>query len=179
MTLIKYFVIGLILGIIYFQYLKEKFIDFIKNFKKYFKISFKNWLIGFLIMYASNIIISFFITGNGQNQEAVESLIKHVPLMAFLITSILAPFIEEMIFRKCLQDCFNNKTLYMIISGLIFGVIHVMSSTNYLELLLIIPYGSLGFMFAKTLNETDNVYATIIMHAIHNAILTIIIMVMK
>ena len=177
--LIKYIVISIILIIIYHKYLKEKIFDFKNNFKKYSHITIKNWFTGFLIMYASNIIISFFITGNGQNEEAVQSLIKSAPYLAFIMTTLFAPFIEEMIFRKSLQDCFNNKTLYMIISGLIFGLIHVAGSSNILEYLLIIPYGALGFMFAKTINETDNIYTTIMMHLLHNGILTILSMVIR
>ncbi|WP_297981282.1 rubredoxin-like domain-containing protein [uncultured Methanobrevibacter sp.] len=48
----------------------------------------------------------------GENEEVVQSLISEVPYIAFLMTTIFAPFIEEMIFRKSLQDCFKNKTLY-------------------------------------------------------------------
>ena len=62
----------------------------------------------------------------------------------------------------------------MILSGFIFGIIHTSISSNILELLLVIPYGALGFMFAKTINETDNIYATILMHMLHNGVLTLI-----
>ena len=157
-----------------YKYLKEKWHDFTKNFKKYYKISLKNWFAGFIIMIISNYIISYFYGTIGQNESGVQSLIAKLPLLAFFLTTILAPFVEEMVFRKCLKDCVNQKTLYMILSGLIFGFIHTSISTNILELLLIIPYGALGFMFAKTINETDNIYATIIMHMLHNGVLTLI-----
>lgn len=170
----KYLVIILLLIILYHKYLKEKWFDFKNNFKKYFSLASKNYFIGFLIMYVSTIIISLFIEGSGQNEQNVQTLIQMVPIIAFIMTTIIAPFIEEMIFRKCLQDCFHNPTFYMITSGLIFGIIHVMSAQNPLEYLLIIPYGALGLMFAKTVNETDNIYPTILMHLLHNGILTII-----
>ena len=35
----------------------------------------------------------------------------------------------------------------------------------------------LGFFFAKTLNKTDNIFCTIMMHMMHNGILTILAMV--
>ena len=156
------------------KYLKEKWLDFTKNFKKYFKISFKNWFAGFLIMFVSNIIINLYIPGLGENESTVQTLIKQMPVIAFILTTILAPFVEEMVFRKYLKNCVNNKILYMIISGLIFGLIHTSISTNTLELLLIIPYGALGFMFAKTVFETDNIYTSIMMHMLHNGILTLL-----
>lgn len=174
--LMKYFVLIVIFILLYRKYLKEKWFDFKKNIKKYFEISFRNWLIGFIIMVVSNIIISRFISGLGQNESSVQTLIKEMPVVAFFITTLLAPFIEEMVFRKSLQDCFNNKTYYMIISGLLFGLVHVMGSSNIYEYLLIIPYGAIGSMFAKTINETDNIYSTILLHLLHNGILTILAM---
>ena len=128
-------------------------------------------------MIASNIVINSFFKGLGQNEDAVQSIIQNTPYYAILMTTFFAPFIEEIIFRKSLQDCFRNKTLFMIISGLLFGYVHVMTATNPWEYLLIIPYGSLGFMFAKLLNETDNIYCTIMMHMFHNGVLTILSMV--
>ena len=170
----KYIVLFIIFLIKDLKYLKEKWHDFIKNFKKYFEISFKNWLTGFIIMVVSNIIISYFIKGIGQNESTVQELIEKLPVAAFILTTICAPFIEEMVFRKNLKDCVDHKLLYMILSGLIFGFIHTSIDTNILELLLIIPYGALGFMFAKTINETDNIYTTIMMHMIHNGALTLL-----
>ena len=174
MLFTKYFVLITFFVAYYYDYLRDKWKDFIKNFKKYFSLSFKYWFTGFLIMYFANIIISRFISGVGQNEESVQNLIGTLPYLSLLITSVLAPFIEEMIFRKNLQDCFHNKTLFMIISGLLFGLVHVMGASNPLEYLLIISYGSVGLFFAKTLNETDNIYCTIMMHAFHNFNLTVI-----
>lgn len=170
----KYIVLFILFLIKDFKYLKEKWFDFIKNFKKYTRITFKNWFMGFIIMMISNIIIASLVKGVGQNESAVQELISKIPVIAFILTTICAPFIEEMIFRKYLQDCVNNKTLYMILSGLIFGLIHTSISTNILEILLIIPYGALGFMFAKTVNETDNIYPAILIHMFHNGALTLL-----
>ena len=171
---LKYFILISIFISQYHKYLKEKWLDYKKNIKKYFEISFKYWLLGFIIMIVSNYIISYFFPGLGKNEESVQLLIKKMPMIAFLLTTIFAPFVEEMIFRKYLQDSFNNKTLYMITSGLLFGFVHVMGSKNPLEYLLIIPYGALGFMFAKIVNETDNIYTTIVMHMLHNGVLTLL-----
>ena len=170
----KYIILVIIFLAKDIKYLKEKWIDFKNNFKKYSAIAFKNWFAGFLIMIVSNIIISYFIKGIGQNESAVQELIEKIPVIAFILTTIFAPFIEEMVFRKYLKDCVDNKVLYMILSGLIFGFIHTQIDVNILELLLIIPYGALGFMFAKTINETDNIYTTIMMHMFHNGVLTLL-----
>lgn len=170
----KYFILIAIFIVKDYKYLKEKLIDFKNNFKKYFMISFKNWFVGFIIMILSNIIINYFITGLGENESGVQTLITKLPILAFLLTTVFAPFVEEMVFRKYLKDCIDHKVLFMVISGLIFGFVHTSIDTNILEILLIIPYGALGFMFAKTLNETDNIYSTIMMHMLHNGALTLL-----
>ena len=174
MTFSKYFVLIFFFIFYYRKYLKEKWFDFIKNFKEYFKIGFKDWFTGFIIMYVANLIIMNLLGNIGQNEETVQELIGQTPFIAFLLTTILAPFIEEMLFRKLLQDCFNNKILFMIISGFLFGLVHVLGAENYLEYLLIISYGALGFMFSHTLNKTDNIYVTIMLHMFHNGVLTAI-----
>ena len=172
--ILKYIILIGIFIFQYHEYLKDKWIDFRKNFKKYFMISFKYWFLGFIIMILSNTIINYFFKGLGRNEENVQLLIKNIPLIAFFLTSFFAPIVEEMIFRKYLQDSIKNKTFYMIISGLLFGLVHVMGYDNYLEYLLIIPYGVLGFMFAKIINETDNIYNAIMMHMLHNGFLTLL-----
>ena len=171
---IKYLILIILFFIKYKKYLKEKLFDFKKNYLKYFDISFKNWLLGFIIMIISNMIINSLFSGLGKNEEGVQTIIREVPILAFLLTTIGAPFIEEMIFRKYLQDSINNKTIYILLSGFIFGFVHVFGFNNFLEYLLIIPYGALGCMFAKTINETDNIYSTIIMHMLHNGVLTLL-----
>ena len=172
--ILKYLLIIIFYLFYYKNYLKEKWKDFRLNFKKYFKIAFNDWIIGFIIMYVSNIFIMRIIGTPGQNEETVQKLISYTPMFAFLLTTILAPIVEEMVFRKSLKDCFKNKIIFMIVSGFLFGFVHVMGSSSYLEYLLIIPYGALGVSFAHTLNETDNIYPTIMMHAIHNGFLTLL-----
>lgn len=174
LLVLKHLILMGIFYLMYHNYLKEKWQDFKLNFKKYAKIAFRDWFLGFLVMIFSNLIISLFFKGLGENENNVQDLISTTPYIAFILTSVLAPIIEEMIFRKSLKDAINNKYLYMFLSGFIFGLVHVIASSNPLEYLLIIPYGALGFTFAKTINETDNIYATIMVHAFHNAVLTLL-----
>ena len=174
LTYIKYFFFLGLLVIIYRKYLIEKWKDFRKNLVNYFDISFKYWITGLIVMYVSNIIIMNILGNVGSNEEAVQSIITSFPLAAFFMTTFFAPVIEELIFRKSLQDAVPVKKYFPLISGLIFGYIHVMGATNPLEYLMIISYGSLGYAFGYTLNKTDNIYCVIMMHMIHNGILTLL-----
>ena len=55
----------------------------------------------------------------------------------------------------------------MIILGYLYDKI------PYRDFLYIIPYGALGAAFAYINVKTDNVYSSILVHFVHNSILTI------
>ena len=126
-------------------------------------------------MWVCNFLLATFSpVKEALNENQVQSLITSAPLLAMALTTIFAPIIEEIIFRKSIQDFIKNKWLFIIISGLIFGYLHVSSGSSLYDFLYIIPYGALGSAFAYVLYETDNIYTTILMHMIHNGILTLI-----
>jgi len=82
--------------------------------------------------------------------------------------------VEELVFRKAFKDAIKNKWLFIIISGLIFGGMHVVGSyTTITDLLFIIPYSCLGFAFAAAYYNTDTIFTSITLHMIHNTILTV------
>ena len=170
----KYAVFIIIYIIRYRRYLIDKWKDFKSNFVKYAKIAIKWWFIGFLAMTIINTILGTFIETAGENEEAVQSFLKSEPYLMLIATSLFAPLIEEMMFRKSLQDCFNKKILFIIFSGFLFGLMHVISSSNHLEYLFILSYGAFGSAFAKCLVDTDNIYTTILAHMFHNTVLSII-----
>lgn len=152
--------------------------DIIKDFKNFFnkdffnnfKISLKYWSIGLAIMIISNLFISIITNGAiAGNEESVRELIDKMPLYMLFQIIIYAPLTEEIIFRKSIKDIFNNKYLYILTSGLIFGGLHVVSSLNStLDLLYLIPYCSLGIAFAALYTKTNNIFSTISVHALHN-----------
>ena len=101
--------------------------------------------------------------------------------MLFSVT-IYAPFVEETIFRRSIKDIIltlgNNKLtkyLYIIISGFIFAAMHLLGqTTSALDYLYIIPYMGLGSAFAALYYKTDNLWETIILHAMHNMLAIIL-----
>lgn len=176
-----YFTISnlLLLGIFIYIY-KETLIKDLSFFKKNilsnFIYSFKYWLLGFSIMFISNLIITNILKMNiASNEISVRSFINISPLLMVFNTCIYSPIAEELAFRKSIKDCTTNKWVYILVSGLLFGFLHIASYINSsLSLLYIIPYGSLGIIFSYIYYKTDNIYSTITIHAMHN-ILAIII----
>ena len=123
-------------------------------------------------MITSNIIINT-LTPNAiaGNEESVRSLIDIAPLFMAFELAIYAPITEELIFRKSIKDITNNKYIYILLSGLIFGGMHVIGSiTSTYDILYLIPYGALGIAFASLYHKTNNLFSTITVHSIHNTL---------
>lgn len=94
-------------------------------------IMFKYWMTGLAVMMVSNIIISSFLNaGQAENEQAVQSMINALPWAMLIDAGILAPFIEEIVFRKCFRDVFQNKWIFAIASALVFGGMHVVNASS-------------------------------------------------
>lgn len=161
-----------VLGYVYRKDLKADFLKFKKKPAEIIEMGIKYWVIGLGIMIVSNIIINFILKmGIAGNEEAVRNFIDEAPLFMIFNSVIYAPFTEELIFRKSIRDITSNKWVFAFISGLVFGMLHIMNYVNsYIDLVFIIPYFALGFVFALLYDKTDNIYASMFIHALHNAL---------
>lgn len=150
------------------KHFKNNFITLMENGVKY-------WLIGLAGMMISNLIISSILSGElANNEENVRNLLNVTPIITFFMTAILAPITEELVFRKAFRDVFKDKWSFVLISGLIFGSLHVVFSLDSLnQLLYLIPYCSLGIAFSYMYYKTKNIMVPISIHMIHNTILSI------
>jgi len=171
----------LYVGVLIYYLRKEivkDFKDFRKGFSKLFNTSLKYWLAGLGLMIISNGFIVFYIADKiPENEAIVREAISSFPIITLFSTILLAPFIEEIIFRKTLSKIFQKKWLYVGISTLIFGGLHTLiSAESYQELLFFFPYAFLGGAFALLYYKTKNIFCTISVHFIHNAMLSLAIL---
>ena len=154
--------------------------ELIKEFKKFknklidnLDIGIKCWIVGLFIMMVSNIFLNIiFKVGGANNEKYVQEMIKSLPWLMLITAGFIAPIIEELVFRKGFRNAFTNKYLFIILSGLIFGSLHIISSNNPLQILYLIPYSSLGIAFAISYEKTDTIFTPITLHILHNTILT-------
>lgn len=163
----------LLIASIYKQEITKEFKVFFtkKNILNNIKKSLKYWSIGMIIMISTNAIIALFTNNLAANEQAVREMIDKYPLYMAFQVMIYAPISEEIIFRKSIDKIFKNKYLYILISGLIFGGLHVISSiTSLIDILYLLPYCSLGFVFALLYQKTNNIFFTITAHSIHNTL---------
>lgn len=174
-----YIFVYLSLAIAFILYNKKDLIkeykDFKKNYKSILKITFNYWIKGMLVMIISTIIINMIkIPSNTTNQESNITMLKTMPIAEILIAVLFAPITEELVFRKSFKNFTTNPHIYAFTTGLIFAAIHLVSSINSLNdiimILHIIPYSAVGIAFGYAYKKTNNIYGTITLHSIHNAI---------
>lgn len=169
-------VLLIILFFIYRKDLKKEFKTFKENILECMDIGVRWWLIGLFLMVTSNLIITHLLHGGGAgNEKQVQAFVKAAPLIMVLDAGFLAPFNEEIAFRKTIKDVINNKWLLAFVSFLLFGGAHILGNIHvFTDILYIFPYGVLGAVFALAYDESDTVFTTISMHMFHNTILILL-----
>lgn len=89
-----------------------------------------------------------------------------------LLVGVLAPIAEEFFFRGMIYRALINGLGVFgaaIVSGLLFGVMHIDSATSE-RLLQVVPLAVLGIAFALLYSWSGTLYAPIALHATNNAI---------
>lgn len=161
----------LIVSLLYKDTLINDFKDFKKNYKNYIKNNLKYYIIGLFIMIISSSIITKCGINEASNQTENIKILKQIPITECILAIFIIPIIEELVFRRSLYKGINNKYIFTIITGLIFGSTHViLSITNTIELFYIIPYTSCGIALSYIYKKTDNIYSSIVFHSLHNFI---------
>lgn len=166
--------LAILLIYIYKKDFLNNFKDYIKNISKYLDFI-RIWIVALILMVISNaIIINFTTEKAADNQQAIIDQMHIFPIYVIVSAIVTAPIIEEIIFRLTFRKVIKNNILFIIISGLTFGALHVITSyTNVTDLLFIIPYSIPGCAFAYMLVKTDNICVPISMHMLHNTIMII------
>ena len=161
--------------IIYLIYEEEinKAIDDIKiNHKKYYNSHFKTYIIGIIIMLVCNITIDFIGGTISSNEAAVRNEFTAYPITTYISAVFLAPLVEETVFRLSIKAIFKNNIIFILVSGLLFGYLHVIKMPlNILFPLYLLAYSAPGLTFAYMMSKTNNVLTSIGYHLMHNGIL--------
>ena len=153
--------------------ISRDFKNMTENHKQYFKKYFKFYLIALMIMVLSNLFINVGINnGIAGNEEALRDTFKVSPTYIFFSSVIFAPLVEELVFRQSLRNIIPNKIIFILVSGLIFGGLHILTGySGPIDLLYLIPYCTPGIVFAYILADSDNIFISIALHCMHNGIL--------
>ena len=175
-----YIVLFILLCLVLYKDLKRDEIDY-KQRNNDLK---KEFLPSLLIYFGTTIIVNFIviiltkafnISNESLNQSNIESLVSSSPMNKILMACsvcFLGPIVEELIFRKSMFTIFYNKWVSLVLSSIIFGLMHTLSF-NYEPLRLLVvslPYIASGFVFGIIYIKTDNIIMPILIHALLNAV---------
>lgn len=181
-----YYIIGglfiLILSYVYSKDLMTDETNFIKKFK-YNIIEIIKYTGLILIGYAliKLIFINLFQSDNNitQSSSYVINTFKYFPFYIIFVILIYTPYVEEIIFRKSIYHIIKNKFLYVIISSLLFGLLHVIGDGNATSIgsffLLLIPYTYFGVILALSYLKTKNIFIPIMCHLLYSSILILLL----
>ncbi|MBM7606647.1 membrane protease YdiL (CAAX protease family) [Metabacillus crassostreae] len=119
---------------------------------------------------AANIEINLFgVEPGSENTQMILRVIEVSPLV-ILVTSIIGPILEEIVFRKILFGVLYKKTNFFIaaiISSLIFSIFH--GEPQHLLL-----YASMGFTFAFLYVKTNRILVPIFAHVAMNTMVVLV-----
>jgi len=155
--------------------LKNDIKDYKDHFKSRFSFALTCWIIGVSVMVTSSFILTNMLKlGIASNEQSLYDLLKTAPIYGVLLCCITGPFFEEMVFRYALGNLIKDKWIFILVSGLIFGMLHVLTSlTNPIYLLFLIPYSSMGICFAYMYSKSKNIMLPLSIHMLHNIILVV------
>lgn len=188
LQLISSIIIFVLLFLIYFKEIKKDFLVFNKNIKdkiiKIIKLFLVFLVVKYIVSFVTAIIMMLLKLDMNSitsvNQELIETYIKRAQFLMAISTSLLAPIYEELLFRLGFKKVFGNNMLFVVISGTLFGLLHVFPLEDGISLTLgivqSISYVSMGIFLAYVYKKYNNIYYSIGIHFLNNfiSILTMI-----
>lgn len=172
--------IGLLGGTIYMNEWLDKVFEksnenLRKNIIEEIKKILKEFLMFIPIILLSIFITSFIMVGKSVNQTVVEENFSKSPISFSIFAIIIGPIIEEFIFRFLPYKFIKNKTLYIIVSAIIFAAMHVVNDTN--PFYYIWGYMINSFYYGYRYHKTQDILVPISMHSVNNLVATIFIII--
>lgn len=158
--------------LIYYKDLKRDIIAFKNNFKVYFKYALKTW--GLMLL--TVIICALFLSMFGKIDESTnQQLLKKLPLLYVIPSAvIMAPIVEETIFRGVLRKVIRNDLIFIIISGIAFGSLHVLKEPSILAAIKAsVTYIVMGMFMARCYVKTNNITINMLIHLMQNTMASI------
>lgn len=164
-------IFSLMVGIFWKQ-LVHDFKIFKKYFREYSKLVFKTWGKALLFLVIASLMIQI-ITGTTQanNQIVLQKSFNSKPIFIAILAMFYAPIAEELMFRGVFRKFIKNKKLFIIISGVVFGLMHVIDDSKTLaEFSYVFVYSILGIYLAGIYAKTNNLCTNIFMHFLQNTL---------
>lgn len=146
-----------------------------KNFFGNIFVLLTMYIMTFLVVAISSTYLNMNNLDN-YNEVGIEAYLQISQFISIVKIVIIAPIIEEIVFRGAIYGKIREKSLIgaNIISGLLFGFMHVWMSIfkgEIMSIINIIPYIALGLGISITYERTKNFIYPVVFHMIHNGLM--------
>lgn len=152
----------------FFPELKRDAPVFFRNFPTYAKFFFPKFGTFLLIYFVTAITISVIVGEASANQTALQSF----PIGILAVMAIVyAPLQEETIYRGFLRRIIPNDACFILVSALVFAMIHMLQpGQTLLQYLYVLEYALLGGFLAWLYVKSDNIFVAMLGHCCLNLI---------
>ncbi|WP_333576609.1 CPBP family intramembrane glutamic endopeptidase [Faecalibacillus intestinalis] len=138
------------------------------------------------ISIVANMIINFVLGGGSNdsaNQLLFEDYLNNGALLMAFQSVILAPILEELLFRGLVFRSLRDKSKWLAIfaSSFLFGFLHIYSALfagDLSQLIYLFSYGGMGFAFSYAYEKRKTICVPILMHMINNLVAIILLVFM-
>lgn len=152
-----------------------------RNFADNLGVACRNMLIGLIALYGLNELVyrlTHLLIGNrlNLNDTTISAQIQDAPHVTLLIIVLLAPFIEEVLFRGLVFGNLKSKSRVVayLTSCLLFALIHVWQfavvQQDITYFLLMVQYLVPGAVLAWAYESSGTLWSSIGLHAAANAL---------
>ena len=137
--------------------------------------------VALLVFYGANELFYrvtniFFNSHTNLNDTTIAASINAAPRLTALIVVLLAPFVEEVLFRGLVFGCLKEKSRIFAyaVSCVLFAFMHVwtfaLSSWDWSYFILMLQYLVPGLVFAWAFDYSGTLWTSILLHATVNAL---------
>ena len=143
-------------------------------------------ILGYVLMYALDTVFSIFLydllyNTSNPNTTAVSDIARQSSAVMFVVSVILAPIVEETMFRGALFGTIRkkNRVLAYIVSIILFSIYHLWDEFVFgggfsvQSLIYLLQYVPSGLALAWCYERSGSLVGPVVLHAVMNLIATV------
>ena len=176
-NVLYYYLLFAVTVLLFHSYLARTSSRFLDNLN----LSLSTLLLGLLVFYGANELFYrvcnvLFDSRTNLNDTAIAAQVASAPRMTALIVVLLAPFVEEVLFRGLVFGCLKDRSRIFayLLSCALFALLHVwnaaVSQWDLGYLILMLQYLVPGLVFAWAYEHSGTLWTSILIHALVNAL---------
>jgi len=162
-----------------FRYLRASFSDMIDEFWRAIRAVIMGYLLFRILLWVAGFLLTSIMSSSNPNQDVITTDIASNFRVMAVVTCILAPIVEEAMFRGALFGTIRqkNRIVAYIVSTLLFCLFHLWSNLvfdfSWTMVLYLIQYVPASIALAWCYERGGTIWSPILLHASINLIATL------